>query len=87
MNDAEEESRTVEPVAAEHGAAGQASQLCELVKHEVFEAVVPVPHGGLQWLACCHHANGDGKSEAMTPSKRGKAFEDQLLDLLQLMGR
>lgn len=59
MDDAEKGRALVEPVTAEHRAAGQTSQVGELVQHEVLEAVVLRWHEGSSGLARRDHAHGD----------------------------
>ena len=39
VDDPEEDIAAIEPVSAEHGAAGDATETVELIQHEVFEAV------------------------------------------------
>jgi hypothetical protein len=59
MDDAEKGCALVEPVTAEHRAASQASQIGELVQHEVLEAVVRGRHEGSSGLARRDYAHGD----------------------------
>lgn len=47
VNDAEEGVLSVQPVSTEHGAAGYAVQITELIHHEVLESVGLRCHGSL----------------------------------------
>lgn len=59
MDDAEKSRMLIEPVTAEHRATRQASQVGELVQHEVLEPVVLARHEGSRGLACGDDAHGD----------------------------
>jgi hypothetical protein len=87
MDDAEEHPTTVQPVSAEHGAAGQAGQLAELIQYEVSESVVLRWHGRQSMrFARRDHPDSDGKGDAVVALVSGRSLDDQLLDPLQLIG-
>ena len=47
MNHAEEYAVSIKPISPEHGAAGEAAEIGQLVQDEVFETVVFLSHGKL----------------------------------------
>jgi hypothetical protein len=47
MNNAEEYAVSIKPISPEHGAAGEAAEIGQLIQDEVFETVVFLSHGKL----------------------------------------